>query len=232
MGCTKTVNTMAIKKIEDFLSAARLMGQQMFDEHPAFKGKKFTLDPGTEIFEYYTTLGFYFLNDPEFEKRGEGYNLHKGLFVLGNFGNGKTMAFNVIKKMITNSSFRMEIISCNKFVTRYATQGEDLIDEYSNRSFFTKFTNGNEIFNRLEPFHILFDDLGRENIANNFGNKVIPMKAMIMERYDLWMQYYAKTFFTSNITREEIIAKYDEAVMDRLEQMCNLIKVEGLSLRV
>ena len=85
----------------------------------------------------------------------------------------------------------------------------------------------------LDPFlahkPMLFDDLGNEeSSASRYGNRINVMESIICQRYDLFVNFGIKTYFTSNITDpKEIEEMYGIRVRDRLREMCNVWTYES-----
>ena len=88
---------------------------------------------------------------------------------------------------------------------------------------------------RGEMFHehsldLIIDDLGaepRKTIV--YGQQVYPMQDLLMRRYAAFPQ--AKTYITTNLTMDEIAEVYGERVRSRLEEMCDVITLQGVDLR-
>lgn len=74
------------------------------------------------------------------------------------------------------------------------------------------------------PYRVpsLFDDLGAENIGIHYGTKADVMGEIIQSRYDDG----ARTFFTTNLTYEQIQQTYGERVASRLAEMCNWVDMQ------
>lgn len=74
------------------------------------------------------------------------------------------------------------------------------------------------------PYRVpsLFDDLGAENIGSHYGNKADVMGEIIQSRYEAG----ARTFFTTNLTYQEIQDTYGVRVASRLAEMCNWVDMK------
>lgn len=69
----------------------------------------------------------------------------------------------------------------------------------------------------------IFDDLGTEQKANNYGKATEIFKRIIEDRYDKWKYTGLRTHFTTNLDNKEMIERYGERAYDRLKEMCSLI---------
>ena len=76
------------------------------------------------------------------------------------------------------------------------------------------------------------DDLGRESIVFDFGNKSDVISKIIQTRYLAKNQIpFSSLHLTTNLTPAEIESRYDCAVKSRLREMFNYIQVEGRDRR-
>ena len=77
---------------------------------------------------------------------------------------------------------------------------------------------------------LIIDDLGAEpRMAVHYGQRSCPLQEMLMRRYVAYPQ--AKTYITTNLTMDEIAREYGERVRSRLEEMCDVITLQGVDLR-
>lgn len=77
-----------------------------------------------------------------------------------------------------------------------------------------------------------FDDLGRESIVFDFGNKSDVISKTIQTRYlSKNCIPFSSLHLTTNLTPAEIEARYDYAVKNRLREMFNYVQVEGKDRR-
>lgn len=101
--------------------------------------------------------------------------------------------------------------SCVTIHHAYRRDGEKSLDQY------------------LQKKPLLFDDLGNEeSTAMSYGNRINVMENIINARYDLFVNFGIRTFFTTNITSgEEITRIYGLRIRERLREMCNVWTVES-----
>jgi hypothetical protein len=166
--------------------------------------------------EIYQTLAMYFTGSKEFEQRGEGFSLKKGLMVQGNVGSGKTTA---LKLFSSNPYQSFAIVACRKVQYDFANQGFKGVEKY-----FGLIASGRPsmTFGHREV-GICFDDLGTEGAAKNFGNESNVMADIIQTRYDNEINTGFKTHFTTNLDSDLIEEFYGLRVRSRLREMVNMI---------
>lgn len=177
----------------------------------------------------YQTMSMYFAGDKEFENRGKNYSLDKGILFRGPIGCGKTFLF----KCLTNGdhhrkdlqfnlplSFpKSNIVSCKTMEREFGINGYAAIDKYTKR-----------VSIRTIPNHqYMFDDLGTESVStSNYANKANVMETLIMERYDMLIDYDIKTHITTNLVSGDAIEElYGPRVRSRFRQMFNVISWEN-----
>lgn len=103
------------------------------------------------------------------------------------------------------------IYSCVTIHHEYRRDGEKALDTY------------------LAKKPMLFDDLGNEeSSASRYGNRINVMESIICQRYDMFVNFGIKTYFTTNITdSNELENMYGVRVRERLREMCNAWNYES-----
>lgn len=133
-------------------------------------------------------------------------NKGKGLWLAGECGRGKTLIGARILPVILNYYHFPR-----KIVTLY--DAKDMNVKYE------------EIVSK----HIIYiDDIGKESVAVQYGNRNIRFPDIVDEaekRGKLLM-------FSTNLSQEEMLAKYGERTMDRLRAITRKIVFKGKSLRI
>lgn len=130
-------------------------------------------------------------------------NKGKGLFLHGKCGLGKTiMARNVIPAIILSE--RNKVIYCID------------INDFRNK---IDIVFGKKL--------ISLDDVGTEEMHVNFGDKRI----YFAELMDLVEKENKLIIITTNLTAEQLIAKYGDRVMDRIIATTRRIAFDGVSFR-
>ena len=162
----------------------------------------------------------YFANDPAFEKTG--YNLTKGLLLSGCVGVGKTDLLQLFRK---NKRQCFHLISVLEMETNCQKHGVTFIDTY------TTMVPGwgntpNFFFQKAIGWAI--DDIGRESMVFDFGNKSDVVSKIIQTRYaNKHKVTFSSLHLTTNLTAAEIESRYDYAIKSRLREMFNYIVLEG-----
>jgi DNA replication protein DnaC len=175
--------------------------------------QEFILDKSNK--SYYELISNYFSQDIIFENKFEG-NLNKGLLVFGGVGTGKTSSFRILQNVYSltkDKNHWVKMVNCQRIVTNFNSS-----------------INKDEIINHHSRGKFLFDDLGSEPIASNFGKEDI-FKRILELRYDEYISRGTKTFITTNFNMEEIRERYGVRVYDRFYEMMNIISLEGKSKR-
>ena len=149
-----------------------------------------------------------------------GMRPNRGIICFGNPGSGKSFLFRVLKDCLHSTStatvhnnsvpistlFRKTVfLTCEHMGKLFMAQGESGLNRYGKDC----------------QFDIVFDDLGAEEIRNNYGNKKEVMVDLINERYDNFINLGVITHFTTNLTPSEIEKRYSTRFRSRVRQMCN-----------
>ena len=183
---------------------------------------------GSELFE-----GFEISDDirPTYEKLSSYFSvktgeldLKKGILLAGNIGTGKTIAMHVFARL---KGFK--VISTRHIVRDFANKGMDALDQYGRNSF--KINPGGHL-DRSQPQTICFDDLGLEDTNSQlYGNKANVMAEILIDRYEHWRFCEMMTHATTNLNLTKIAEMYGDRVMDRINEMMNVVLLEGQSKR-
>ena len=167
-------------------------------------------------------LAMYFSNDPLFEK--EGFDLKKGICLCGPVGVGKTELLNIFRKnkrqcfhMIT--VFDIENMLQEKGV-EYVQTWYDHVPGWAH--------NKNTFYQPAVGW--AFDDVGRESVVFDFGNKTDALSKIFQTRYFKKVPFNS-LHITTNKTPDELEKRYDEAVRSRLREIFNYIVYDGKDRR-
>ncbi|QZE15372.1 hypothetical protein K4L44_05935 [Halosquirtibacter laminarini] len=149
-------------------------------------------------------LTYYLLGDERF---GDG--LHKGLFIRGPVGTGKTMLLEIVAEIFKLKRINLRIFNALEIASIMKSN-----DEAAKK--------------RLLEGYIAIDDIGIEDVEYKvFGSTVRPIFDVISSRYAT----RRFTFITTNLTPTEIEARYGNRVRDRLREMTSQIVLNGESRR-
>lgn len=179
-------------------------------------GLPFLIDQYNE--QLLNQLALYFTNNKEFEKAG--YSLTKGILIMGNVGSGKTELMKFFQK---NKKCCFTIKSANDISSDFSLYKNEIDDVYSTP--IEKPINDPDVFFQREIGYC-FDDLGTEEVKNDYGNKKNVMSDVLMAIYS--KKNFSKFHITTNLmSKEEIEAKYGTRVNSRLREMFNVFALEG-----
>ena len=140
----------------------------------------------------------------------------KGLMLRGSVGTGKTtLAIAIMRKAIEQG------IRC-LFVNNISLNDKLLNLLNSDRKELSNY----DTLLRTVPL-LVIDDFGAESDRNSKSWLVEKMESIIGDRYDRMLP----TIITTNLTKDEIKARYNERIYDRLRDTCDLLIFRGKSLR-
>lgn len=128
----------------------------------------------------------------------------KGILLRGCIGGGKTITMKAVQRWLSQEK-KFSMYSCNDVTSDFNLTGDNAYEKYSGKK------------------HILFDDLGAEDLGRYYGNQVEALEKLIMKRYELFTDHGIKTHFTSNLSNIDIEKKYGQRVYDRLKEMINIV---------
>ena len=144
------------------------------------------------------------------------WNIHKGIYLGGKVGCGKTLLMQAFCEILHLVSGRtVEMIPATQLYQRIIDDG----------------------INSLAKRPLFIDELGREQLEiNAFGNKMRPINELMALRYNSG----ARTFFTSNFKistlskglneKGEAIG-YGQYIGERIMEMTNIVEMPGESRR-
>ena len=144
------------------------------------------------------------------------WNIHKGIYLGGKVGCGKTLLMQAFCEILHLISGRtVEMIPATQLYKKIIDKG---IESLATRPLF-------------------IDELGREQLEiSDFGNKIRPINDLMALRYNTG----ARTFFTSNFflstlskgrnEKGEIIG-YGQYIGERIQEMTNIVEMPGESRR-
>ena len=125
----------------------------------------------------------------------------KGLFLIGNCGRGKSVIVTGVLPLIFNAKK-------GKILKPIAARKLHKITEYPS------------------PF-IVIDDIGTEEIVNDYGTKIDAVENAIFEAED----DLKLLLLTSNLDASSIKERYGERIYDRIKRLCKVVFMRGESLR-
>jgi len=125
----------------------------------------------------------------------------KGLFLIGNCGRGKSIIIAGVLPLIFNAKR-------GKILKPITARNLHKVTEYRS------------------PF-IVIDDIGTEEIINDYGTKIDAVENAIFEAED----DLKLLLLTSNLDAKAIKHRYGDRIYDRIKRLCLVVFMKGDSLR-
>jgi hypothetical protein len=198
---------------------------------------RFKIDRDNE--QVFNLLCLYFSGNPEFEKHGfksktgevvQQYSLKKGICLHSEErGTGKT----ILMELFAHNKKGCYVIMPTAKITRFfEADGDTVITRYSKPWACEK----DPRFFYQSPIGLCYDDFGDEEIKNHYGNRENVMYRIITSIYSEYSENPGKMIFpyfhmTTNLTGDQIEAKYDKRVRSRMREMFNWIVLPGKDRR-
>jgi len=156
----------------------------------------------------------YLNREPKFIEAG--YSFKKGLWLMGNYGSGKTellKTYRTAKKILFKEIVGFKTcVQMNEAFLRL----NEMTNQIEGDKAIVTFANKNDDTERI------FDDLGEEELTvNDYGNKTCIMARILSERYKGTPK--VKTHVTTNLTREQVQQQYGGRIESRIYEMFNFI---------
>lgn len=126
----------------------------------------------------------------------------QGLILMGSVGTGKTTALRILA-----AAFDWHITSWGEIARRFGAGGIQWLDQW---------------LDTWDQQHVVLDDLGSEGATSHYGSPV-PVSEIIDHRYNRWDLFGWRTYFSTNLVRDELLARYGERTVDRIAQMCQTV---------
>lgn len=173
----------------------------------------------------FNLLCHYFCGSKEFLSlaAGMGVNnpsLDKGNILAGNFGTGKTWLMSLFRK---NNRQVYHVEQAKDIAFAYQQNGDEAIERHKNK--ITNAFNDPVVF--FQKFSgVCFEDIGAEDVKNNYGNKVNVIGDILEARYvnncmGIWFHG------TTNLTAAKFEQFYGGRVTSRLREKANFIELGG-----
>jgi DNA replication protein DnaC len=150
----------------------------------------------------------------------------KGLLIIGSIGVGKSLMMRIYQKLFKDS--------CRAFKWVSASVLRDMLDE-------TTLSNIKASYGYDCKMDLYIDDVGvSHSDVKRYGNTVNVISEILMERYELFCNEGYKTHISTNLlarlennpqnipTMENYLSN---RVYDRIKEMCELVVINGQSLR-
>ncbi len=142
----------------------------------------------------------------------------RGLLLIGDCGRGKSIITTCL----------VPVLLAMKGYHAYPVHADDLDKTYSfaasTAGFDPRMTNLDYLCRT--PFPIL-DELGVEPMVNNYGEKYEGFNRII----NAAERHYRPLFVSTNLIKDELLNRYGERTLDRLQHLCRIVEFKGESLR-
>lgn len=149
----------------------------------------------------------------------------KGLWLHGPIGTGKSTIIQILRTYDFLSKLDdvgwfstggFSIVSASLAANMYVSRGLDGLNKMT--------------YNDAKPVTVAFDEVGREPYpVKHFGTEMNVMQFIFQTRYEL--RYKCLTHVTTNMKPEKIADVYGDYIADRVNEMFNVIKIDGESRR-
>jgi DNA replication protein DnaC len=163
--------------------------------------------------EIYRNLTNYFIKD-----ENSPYNVKKGICLFGDVGTGKSLTMQVFSEFTQDNANKFKIHDMKEIARAVQQHGVEVLPEYTRGS-------------------CCYDDVGFEDKANHYGNKICIFTELVNILYERFLKS-GKVFhittnlgFSQNFGFGTFADKYDRRVVDRLREMLNIIELNGQSKR-
>lgn len=187
-------------------------------------GGQFVLDKSN--ISVYELLLCYFTKDPVFfelakDLKVEAPSLDKGIMLAGNTGTGKSW----MMRLFSQNSLQCYVLANAKHISnRYEEAGQHAIDVHT-----SLIMNAAQDAKAFYQSHrgLCIDDMGAEpEVTVHMGNRKQVIGDIVELRYDKKITGVL-LHLTSNLTGEEIAARYGPRVLSRLCEIVNFIELPG-----
>lgn len=182
--------------------------------------RRFEMDEDNKYaLEFFTS---YFSDNKALEKLGG--KPHKGLFIYGNCGTGKSLFFEILEEVYkTHNNPVFYIKTINTIDLTDKVNGELSRPNQLAR-------NDSSIFESNTRGSKHYEDLGAERKLIHFGNTIEVMSEILQLRYNI-LKSRGNTFITTNLSPDQVKERYGIRIYDRMFEMFNIIEMQGHSRR-
>ena len=141
----------------------------------------------------------------------------KGLLLFGGCGTGKTMLLRILSAKDDRPEQRRNLpyqgipfYSSESLVADYQEEGEVAM----------------KLFKAKKQTTLIIDELGGERFVKVYGSDPI-INDMLIDRYKAFQWNHSFTLFATNLSLEDLQAKYSERIVSRLHEMCEFVPCIG-----
>lgn len=150
---------------------------------------------------------------------GRNLNPHKGLWLWGNIGTGKTTMLEIVRRFCQfvrpydkGFPYSFRITNALEVCGEYSKHGHDGIATY------------------IDSERQAFDEVGSECIPTGYyGTPMNVFQYILQRRYD--NRYKSFTHVTTNLSIEQVKKYYGERIYDRCKELFNFVEMGGRTWR-
>ena len=154
------------------------------------------------------------------------YDLNRGIYLFGIYGIGKSMFFEIVRKMISDLAQLDEFgkkVNPNGFLI---TSSEHIIETYKQDGNMDYYGYRKE----SKPIHLLINEFGKKVSDKVYGTDANELlNSLFMIRYELY-QHGILTHVTSNVKPDKL--DLQPILLERTIEMFNFIEMGGNSFRI
>lgn len=163
--------------------------------------------------DIYRNLTNYFIKDENSQ-----YSVKKGICLFGDVGTGKSLTMQVFSEFTQDNTNKFKVHDMKEIARAVQQHGVEVLSKYTRGS-------------------CCYDDVGFEDKANHYGNKICIFTELVNILYERFLKS-GKVFhittnlgFSQNFGFGTFAERYDRRVVDRLREMLNIIELNGQSKR-
>lgn len=157
-----------------------------------------------------------------------GYDIDKGIAIIGTYGTGKTTIFRIFQRYchLFDNGNAFRITSLNEIIENLQDERTEDILTYNIKSS----PRGAKIRN---PLNICINEFGAIDDIKIYGSSAKSLfQNFMMKRYEIFQEFGKKTHITTNITGEQMRDLFSAQLIDRFKEMFNTVKLTGKSFRI
>lgn len=141
-----------------------------------------------------------------------------GFALCGGVGTGKTLRMEFMARHMS-----IHMCSANEIFNLLArTKSSEYRSEVIRTDYRSNFETS------IRYYDLIIDDIGTEPPFHmDYGTQRDIMAEVLEERYLAFTRHNALTYVTTNLTRQEIEARYGERIASRMEQMMYFVTLPG-----
>ena len=191
---------------------------RVYEARLAGMGRRLVWESDTETI--FRELVRYFIGDTS-----GMYDIHRGIYLFGDFGCGKTIMMQALQDFTRLIEERLTAASVAYTPRTFRfTPAKDIAMEIQR-------TATTDSLRQYYTGIRLFDDIGSEQEKKIFGNEVNAMSEILLSRYSAWQCGGPPTHVTSNLAPHECREAYGDRIGSRVYELFNHVYLDGSDKR-